>query len=107
MKPGPGNYVHMYISTRLGKIFTIEHIVSGVREDTRQTAHSGHCPPLVYLLGSDIYNFNRGGTVGQTSFTGLLLPVHSEPPLRLAHTLGGSNLNSPWPTGTHVLKVKI
>ena len=71
-----------------------------------RTNTGGQSPPLLYLLGATIYifyNWRKSGTPVPLYF---FCPVHLEPPHHLAHTLGGNRLNCPWPTGTHVLKVK-
>ena len=92
---------------RLRRIYAKDDTESGVRKDTRPIAHGGLCPPQVYL-GEQHYNFLSGRAGGQACPPGLILTgVHPEPPLHLAHTLVVSRLNSPWPTGAHVLKVKI
>ena len=61
--------------------------------------------PTIFM-GGTIYIIYKVGNEGQAVPQDFFSTSSPEPPIHLAHTLGGSCLNSPWPTGTHVLKVK-
>ena len=77
-------YVHLYILTRL-EGWTVSS--------------------PVYFGEANYINFFTVVKVGQAVPTYVFFTMaHPAPPLHLAHTLGGSRLNCPRPTGTYVLK---
>ena len=79
--------------------------MSARTQDTT-TTQGGPYPPSVYLGGAIFTIFTNDGAAGLDCPAGLLLSGPPEPPHCMAHTLRGSHLNCPWPTGTHVLEVK-
>ena len=99
MLPGPGNYVQFV------HIWTRQYVHRNVPSHNAKTqTWDGPWPPPIYLGGVTLYTIFTWGNSGTGCPTGLLFSVaHPAPPLHLAHTIGGSCLNCPWPTGTHIL----
>ena len=56
--------------------------------------------PNIFLGSITLYNIYRHNSGTGCPTKQFLAMVHPAPPHRLAHTLWGSRLNCPWPTGT-------